>query len=309
MILKKQRIRSIGQNLGFLKEGQTFIVGLRNLGEVQEKLRAAGFGETISVGDTILPAAEFGPISIYNANGKEIIHKDREKETAYRQTEWRWTEWHGRNNPVEQSRIVDVPYERYPRTHVDPVGLELTVLSDTSGNMVITTPSLEYVPANADAILHTVNLLLEIFGECYFFTEDLSEIIKAPLKKLNWQVLPPGERPWQQLQKELRPIIDAAPEGKRVVIENRLEVINEHKPDFAAVGHGGFHGYVILGFPKKDLYVLESLLYGNATYLLGSEWEALSRLSKGEILQNNLEKGRVIHREGWDTNIRRWFRV
>ena len=106
MILKKQRIRSIGQNLGFLKEGQTFIVGLRNLGEVQEKLRAAGFGETISVGDTILPAAEFGPISIYNANGKEIIHKDREKETAYRQTEWRWTEWHGRNNPVEQARQV-----------------------------------------------------------------------------------------------------------------------------------------------------------------------------------------------------------
>ncbi len=309
MILKKKRIRVLNGNLDFLKEGQPFVVGLRDLDSMKEKLQAAGFGETITVGDTVLPTAAFGPISEYNANGKEIVHKDRPKETAYRQTEWHWTEWHGRNNPVQQSRIVDVPYERYPRTYVDPVGLELTILSDTNGNLVVTTPAHVYTAESAESIRHTVNLLLEIFGECYFFTEDLNEIIKVPLKRLNWHILPPGERPWTQLQKELRPIIETAPEGNRVVIENRLETINEHKPDFAAVGHGGFHGYIILGFPEKELYVLESLLYGNATYLLGSDWEALSRLTKAQILQENLQKGRVIHRNGWEINLRKLLRA
>ncbi len=87
------------------------------------------------------------------------------------------------------------------------------------------------------------------------------------------------------------------------MIEHRLEAINKYNPDFAAVGEAGFHGYIILGFKEKNLYTLESLYYGNATYVFGENWEELSKMTKAQVLNESLQKDRIIHREGWDNQI------
>lgn len=300
MIITKKRIRSLKGNTPALAAGQNYIVGISNPSDFDEQLRAMGFQE-ITVGDSILPPGVFGPTSRYNAEGKEIVHKDKPMETAYRQSEWRWTQWDG----SEHSRIVDVPYKRYPRTYVDPMGLEFTVQADTLGNPVVVLPLLTHDPKDEEVEVHAINLTLEIFGQCHFFTEDLDQIIKAPIRKLNWRLLPPGEHPWPKLRQSLSPVIQAVPDGNRVVIEHRLEAINKHKPAFGAIGEGGFHGYVVLGFPDKEIYVLESLLYGNATYVLDARWEEISKLTKKEILQEELHKARVIHKSGWDEKIRK----
>jgi len=71
------------------------------------------------------------------------------------------------------------------------------------------------------------------------------------------------------------------------------------------VGTAGFLGYIILGFENKDFQVCESLIYGNATYIFGENWEEISQLSKAEILRDDLHRERIIHRKwSWLRRIR-----
>jgi len=79
--------------------------------------------------------------------------------------------------------------------------------------------------------------------------------------------------------------------------------VNKYGPEFLAVGRAGFWGYVIFGFPDKDIYILESIYFGNATYVFADNWETLSTKTKAEILDAKLQKDRIIHKESWDRNI------
>ena len=154
-------------------------------------------------------------------------------------------------------------------------------------------------------MLHAVNLFLEIFGQCTVLSENLDEIIVAPVRRVNWDILPAGRRPWDKLKPFIEKILKQAPEGRQPVIDYRLQMINRYGPEFVAVGRAGFHGYLIFGFPTKNLYLLESAYTGNATYVFAENWEKLSQLTKAEILTGKLQKDRLIHREGWETRVKR----
>ena len=43
---------------------------------------------------------------------------------------------------------------------------------------------------------------------------------------------------------------------------------------------------------------------GNATYVFDKDWEELSKLTKAQILDEGLQRDRVIHRKGWHQRIR-----
>jgi len=303
MILTKKRIRNIKALEGLIKKGGKFFVGIKNQSKFSDVLPKIGFSKNFHSGESILPPAVFGSISLYNAEGKNKIHKDKPMETAYRTAEWHWKEWRGRYDTVEQSKLVDVPYKRYPRTFIEPPSIEITAYLMDNKEQAIISPIFELNEVNKEKIIHTINLFLEIFGECQFFTENLEEIIKLPIKRLNWRILPPGQMPWAKLREEIKPLVNVAPKGNQAVIKYRLEKINKYKPDFAAIGEGGFRGYIILGFNLRNIYTLESLYYGNATYIFGEKWEELSKKTKAEILNQNLQTDRIIHREGWDSKI------
>lgn len=306
MIIKKRRIRTLGNNLPTVKAGQRVIVGVRDLAGKETLLKKVGFSN-LDAGATVLPSPTFGPVSDFNANGSYSIHKDKSKETVYRMAEWQWKQWHGRDT-IDMSKFVDVPYERYPRTFVPPPGVELKIARSAEGEKLLTTPVYR-LGATDDQLLHAINLLLEIFGECHVLTEELNDILGTKAIRLNWRILPEGKRPWKELKNELSPLISGAPEGKRVLIEDRLKTINSFEPDFAAVGTAGFSGYIILGFPTSSTYVLESLYYGNATYVLGKNWETISKMTKAEILSENLHRERIIHRVGWHNRVKNVLKV
>jgi len=303
MIIKKRRIRDIYLYIRHIKDGTKIIVGISGLDRFFPILTHIGFPKPYQNGQSILPPGVFGPISIYNAEGKNIVHRDQPMETAYREAEWHWQEWNGPYDRVDRSRIVDVPYKRYPRTFVEPPSIELMIGVGSDGQALLVSPSIEKKEKNKDILLHTINLYLEIFGECQFFTEALDAILKAPIVKLNWEILPQGEMPWQQFKKRLEPLIERAPKGKQPLLEYHLEVVNSYKPDFHAIGHGGFYGYIVHGFSSRNLFVLESIYYGNATYVFGEKWEELSKMTKAEILNEKLQKDRIIHSEGWQDKI------
>lgn len=84
----------------------------------------------------------------------------------------------------------------------------------------------------------------------------------------------------------------------------RIETINIYGPEFVAVGHAGFSGYLVFGFPAHALYVLESTQVNNATYIFAEDWEDLSKKTKAEILNHDLQEDRIIHRKGWFSRMR-----
>lgn len=304
-MIQGKRIRSLSRHLPSAKHGTPIVAGIQ-IDHIEDTttLQRIGFSPDANEGETVLPSPEFGPVSRYNALGREIIHRDQPMETAYTQREWHWTEWHG-DDPVDQSRIVDVPYQRYPRTLDPPPSLELTIAVTTTGVKILVAPS--FVPgSDQDArVLHTINLFLEIFSCCELYYEDLSQIVKAPLQRLNWRLLPPGRHPWEELLPKLTEVTQSLTPTTRVVVEHRLREVNSYGPEFVAVGRAGFAGYVVFGFPDRALYVFESAYTGNATYIFGSDWQNLSRLTKAQILEGNLQKERIIHREGWANRLRR----
>lgn len=303
MILRQKRIKNIKAIEALIKKGTKFTVGIKKTEKLNNILDNIGFLNNIEQGKSILPSANFGPVSFYNAEGKFIKHKDKPKETVHRSTVWHWKQWKGRYETLEQSKLVDVPYKRYPRTFIEPPSIEFSIYSSKDGEFAIISPVVELNESNKAIIIHTVNLFLEIFGECQFFTENIDEIMKLPIRRLNWKILPQGQMPWAQLKKEVDPLIKKVPKGNQPVIKYRLETINNYKPDFTAIGQGGFSGYIVLGFQQKIIYMLESLYYGNATYVFDEKWEEFSKRTKAEILNQKLQTDRFIHRIGWDKKV------
>ena len=60
----------------------------------------------------------------------------------------------------------------------------------------------------------------------------------------------------------------------------------------------------MFGYPDKNLYVLESYYPNNATYIFSKDWENISKCSKAEILNGNLQEHRFIHNNNWNESIK-----
>jgi hypothetical protein len=301
MIIKQTRIRRLGSRIDHIKDGEEFYISISDLSNYSEQLIRIGFTIDLEVGERILPKS-IGPISEFNANGKFKKLKDEPMETVYRQVLWKWEDWAGH----EHSKIVDVPYQRYPREYIEPPSEELTII-DANGSKALVSKVL-IRGKEPENVKHLINLFLEIFGTCTILNSDLEGFIVPKIKRLNWQILPPGEYPWEDVEELVKESIQKAPEGNREVITDRVRTITNHTPNYIAIGNGGFEGYVVYGFPKRNTYILESTNYGNATYVFDDKWKEYSQLSKKEILNSDLQTQRIIHREGWHHNIDKLFK-
>ena len=266
--------------------------------EHKEHASEAGFSNNLEIGETVLPAF-LGTITEFNSKGKYIPQKDQEMETVYRQKEWTWKEFRGRNNFEEKTGVVETPYKRYPREFTTPPSVELTVALDSDNKKVICSPELTFSSTQSNDIIHTINLFFEIFGECEIRNRSLNPTVTSNIQKLNWDILPQGKKPWDQLEPLLRKVSKGVKPGNKFVIDSRFEKINTFEPEFTAVGNAGFSGYVVFGFPDKNLYILESNVTNNATYVFDKDWETLSQLTKAEVLNQDLQIARVIHRKNW----------
>ncbi len=302
MIIDKKRIRSIEANLPGVEIGRKLIFALPINQENLPRVERAGFAQPFISGRSLLPAV-VGSTSRYNAEGKFLVHRDQPKETVYRRLDWHWTEWHG-DDKIEKEDFKDIPYHRYPRTFVPPPGVELKEVINTSDERLIVADPLVLDDTTRVAILHAINLFLDLFGECHVLDHDLNSIIDVPVKRLNWTVLPPGVRPWQTLEAQIKAVMGDIDSDRNKVFRNNLAIINQYGPEFAAAGKAGFNGYVIFGFPARNLYVCESVYNYNATYVFQDNWLSLSQMTKSEILDHHLQKERVIHQPGWHDRIK-----
>ncbi len=288
--ISQTRIRSINRVSPFLT-GKLVAFGIP-LQDAWDKLQKIWFPQNPSDGTTILPAVVWA-VTRFNAEGKEKVRRDLEKETLYRQHMWSWKDWSGK----EYEEVVDVPYQRYPRDFIAPPGIELTV---TGGKIV---SPVFHIDTQQDEIVHAVNIFLEIFRSCDILDEDLEEIMALSGRRVNWRILPKWPIPWEKLEQEMLPILEKQKPQVRTMFKERFETVQQYGPDFLVLGEGGFSWYVVFGFEEKNLFLCESLWSGNAVYIFEENWEELSKKTKAEILSKNLQKDRIPHYKDWQKKI------
>lgn len=295
-----RKTRNITKYLNHLQPSELYMLGLAVTVELEQRLADLGFDVPLVPGQRLLPPARKGPASRRNAEGFDLIHRDRLKETAYRQVVWTWTQFSGRNSTEEMSKLVDVPYQRYPRTRVAPYSVELEVRMRSDGQMYVVTGPFTNTDAQISTATNTANMLREVLGGFEVLGKDLSSWVSAPIRRLNWQLLPAGKNPWESSIPALERMVSHAPAGNQGVLRARLSAVGEKKPDFVAVGLGGFDGYAVFGFVKQALCVLESPHVNNATYVLPmASWEAISQMTKAEILDAGAHTARIVHTRAW----------
>ncbi|MBY0486688.1 MAG: hypothetical protein K2P85_05805 [Flavobacteriaceae bacterium] len=134
---------------------------------------------------------------------------------------------------------------------------------------------------------------------------NLNTIRLPKVQRKNWSVLPPGEYPFEIIEEHIDYGLEIVKNRNIKVIKHRVQKISSLEPNFLAVGAAGFTGYWVFGFSNKSIYILESVYPNNATYVLGENWENISRMSKSDILRNEFHIARLVHRIGWNEEINR----
>lgn len=297
LTISNKRIISLEAHLPSSLKGKSLYVGNQTQNLSEQEILRSGLSSPFITGETVLPSV-IGPATRFNAKGKEIPLKHQPKETLYRDMEFTRTEWRGKDR-VEVTGCVWIPYQRYPRKIVQPPGIELQMSKLNDGTQGIVSGPFVYGNKASDALLlSAINVHLELFGNCSIFDSNAQPIKLHKVIRVNWQLLPRGKMPWNSLRDHLEKAINLRPKSKAAAL-SRFEQINTLDPDFTAVGNAGFHGYVVFGFNKKNLFVLESQYVNNAIYVFGKDWATLSQMTKAQILDSKSHVGRIIHKPDW----------
>ena len=271
---------------------------VENVGRFDSKLRAFGFKESDENGTSILPCS-VNRYAKRNAESFFTIDKSLPLEDYTQTVYWTRYEWAGKDqrNPVTDFSYINK--KRYHRDYFAPYSVYFTLIMD-GGKSYIVSDAIPYSEENKNKPLNTVNMLPGLFGECTVdFTEQESTVKRVVV---NWDILPKGEYPWSTVKKTLGDLTKGHTKTRTEMMLRNCEAIYAKQPDFVAYGRSGFKGCVVFGFTGRNLYILESVVPNNATYVLENDWEAISQLSKAEILSQELHKERIIHVENWQKN-------
>ncbi|MFH5835598.1 hypothetical protein ACHAL6_05885 [Proteiniclasticum sp. C24MP] len=301
MYLNQSSIRTTKQLLNDIEENQKFFLGVclkeETLEIIERKLNFADIRE----GQMIFPNPFNGIMSERNAIGEFIPQKSKPKETAYRSQSWETKDWGG----YTHSGTSYVPYKRYPRLFIEPKEFKYVVISDEEGRQYfILSQEFENNEDNNKNILFGANLTLEIFNEVGTFIMDSNQkvINTSSFEIVNWEIIPKGEQIWESFNNKT---IENLSNSEQILIQERFDYIYSFKPDSVRQGIGGYTGYLIFEFKDKNLFIFDSILYGDAMYIFKDDWVNVSKLTKREIVQNNLAEERIIHNEYWKHKLNR----
>jgi hypothetical protein len=302
MYLNQSRIMNVDNVLMEFSDGEELYIIVENVDTHNKTLSNIGFSSPFNLGDSVLPISK-GSVSRYNADGTFKLLRSLPKEPYSIDRDLTFLAY-GKH---QMSKTVTFNYKRFQRELISAPIQELIITQDKDGNKIISSTSIIFNSANKKLIKHTINLFLEIFKECHIVDKDLISRVKTPIKKLHWNLLPKGKMPWDTLKKHLEKNTNIKSNKNYKEIYARINYLNSFEPDFMATGNGGFNDYVVLGFESKNIYILENRKPQNATYIFENNWQDLTRLTKADILKENLQKARLIHTSNWKDNIKNYI--
>lgn len=247
-------------------------------------------------GDIVLPSGRFGLQSKKNAYGYSYVDKTKPKERRYVSTNW----IRPFGNVNASYIAVDIYRDCYPKICVPAYEIELQLYKGENGNRYVIVNLTKEI--RESFLKEAINLLLEIYGVCYIFDKDIRIDDSVKRQRCNWEILPAGEKPSKHFVKQMREY------GKNVETYDkyRLEYIEKYNFEKVVEGVYGFKGYYAYVF--KKYCVLESAIYGKATYIIPKEnWEILSKKPKKELFDEGYVIKKLDHNKNWKNKIFKTF--
>ena len=265
------------------------------------RLGKAGLVEMLAEGESYLPP-QIGRITRYNADGRWEPNKILPKESRYVRTiYWKWTQFAGGGATEEMEDSRDIYRMCYQRTLVAPPADEVFGFP-IAGHVFLATEAIA-LPTGRERLLHQVNMMLELFGNCEVVRADGTSASPA-ITHRRWAFLPTGPYKKGDIARALKPVLDKLGDGDRLILTERQDLLTELDPQEVARGQGGFNDYLAYVFPQYERVVLESLRRDNAIYIFRNKWEQFSRLTKREILDQGVHDARILHTKGWQSRLK-----
>lgn len=307
MFVKQNNIRKVENVLSDLEKGTKFYMGVNINSDIEliikEKLIEDQDEDDVKIGTKIFPKSNIGIMNRRNAIGEYIVNKDKPLEAYEFALNWVLPDWSG-GTRTGTSYITKF---RYHRDFIEPKEFKLLIIGKENNDLVIIVDKeFENIETHYENIKFSTNLLLEIFGQAQTFKidDDNNIIVPSDLKNVNWGILPAGERIWDAFS---RGIIANISDSEKKMMEERFNFLEKFKPSKRYKGLGGYNDYIIFEYEELNTYIVESSVYGNATYILQDEWKKVSQLTKKEIINGNLAEDRIVHNNNWKSNIERYL--
>lgn len=196
-----------------------------------------------------------------NTIGDFTIDKNKPKEPYDVALNWTLVDWNGNTH----SGTSYVTRYRYHRNFIEPKEMKLLV-TEKENNEKIMVINKEF------------------------------ENTQSNFEDLNWEILPQGEKIWNAFSQG---ITENLSDSERILMQERVSILEQFEPSNRYKGVGGYIDYVIFEYDENDTYILESIIYGNATYILKDDWKNVSKLTKKEIINGDLAEGRIVHNNRW----------
>lgn len=76
-----------------------------------------------------------------------------------------------------------------------------------------------------------------------------------------------------------------------------------------ALGEDGWWGYAVFKIPNKNRFLLDSVVKGNAAYVIDGDWRVAIHYSKAEIREEyRYRHKRIVHTGDWVDRVREALR-
>lgn len=253
----------------------------------------------IKKNEQIIPNTNLNVFFKNNAENKYKVRKDLPKVKKEIEYDTQITDWHGERHNVSVYKELFV----YQKDVIYALKKELYLI-EIDNDLYVSTEEIEI--KNQEEIKYNLDLILYAYNEVEIINSETHEKLQK-IKKVNWEILPSGENPWEKVKEFIREKNTEevfTKEEKNPIY--RAEKIVSYKPNFIALGKESFNNYIVYSF--DNIFILESYKKDNATYIFRENWENLSKLTKKELL--SLEKSsleRIIHANNWDSEIKSLF--
>jgi len=281
-------------------------VVLNKLDIEKGKYKALGIGlgeDGLRMGEKILPGARAGRYSKYNRHGRTIVMKDLPKEKkSFSFDAPNYGDWYNGSHVVEWEKEV------YQRQHSVPrkITISSSFLEDRDGEVVVGFLADGVLnrnnPSFNDDLLYRLNLLQENVGSVDIFGEGEPIKPRMAVKRVNWEILPPG---WWADTKRIDFLRQKLGDKRVDILIERSKFIESLNPQNVYIGQSYLGGRTYVVYDFGNHVVAESPNWGNAVYVLSGEqakhWQAILSESKREAL--NKGAGRILHIGDWKAKL------
>ena len=254
---------------------------------------------------TVIPPADMGRWSRTNVEGHEEVRKDLPMTTkSYPVDVPNWGDWSKGSHTIWRDRKV------YQRDFIPPketaIQIEVLARGPAKDKYVLRFFTEEVLSQEAPDferdLFYNLNLLQENVGYAAVFQADASREDYLSTLNVSWEILPLGQRD-ENIAVIISSARDISPEVRAKLVE-RYAFLEAMKPRNFIAGTSGFRRYFGAQF-SDNLVVFENVNYGNAAYVMGENWETLSRMSRTELLaMSGRDFERVLHARNWQKKLR-----